>query len=339
MTPKQRLMATLRGEARDRVAVTPIVMQWAAHYIKRSFRDYYLDGRILAEGQLAVQRGFESDWVSVMSDPWCESSAFGMTFDWPEEHVGVPHHYLIRERDDVKKLAVFDPHTSERPRQRLECIRAEKAALGDKVAVCGWVEGPIAQYSDLRDLQPACIDLIDDPLMFHEAAEVIVESALGFARAQVAAGADVIGVGDAAASVIGPELYREHVLPWERKLIDGIHALGVPVKLHICGNIAPLLPDLARVGTDMLDVDWMVPLQQVRAIMGQYVTLCGNFNPIALLEVGNAPTIRDTAAACVENAGGPRSRFILQPGCEVPVGTPDANLRAFCPWTWCAGQG
>ena len=331
MTPKQRLLATIRGEEHDRVPVTPIVMQWAAHHIGRSYRDYYLNGQCLAAGQLAVMRDFHTDWVSVMSDPWCEASAFGMAFDWPEESVGVPRGHLIQSPADARKLTVFDPHAHDRPRERLACIRAERAAVGDDVAVFGWVEGPLAEYADLRGLEDACIDLMDDPATFHAAAEVIVENAIHFAREQVAAGADFIGVGDAACSVIGPDLYREHVWPWERKLFAGIHDAGALVKLHICGNIAPLLPMLAEVGADILDVDYMVPLDQARAAVGDQVTLCGNFDPVAALKDSTPAAIAAAAQRCIDAAGGPRSRFILQPGCEVPPGTPAEHLHAFCP--------
>ncbi len=331
MTPKARLLATVRGQPHDRVPVTPIVMQWAAHHIGRSFRDYYLDGAVLAQGQVAVARDFATDWVSVMSDPWCESHAYGMTFDWPAEGVGVPRGYLLQLPDDVKRLTPFDPRESERPKQRLACIAAEKRAVGDSVAVCGWVEGPIAEYADLRGLEQACMDLMDDPATFHAAAAVIVPTAIDFAKAQVQAGADIIGVGDAAASIIGPELFVEHIYPWERKLFAAIHDMGALVKLHICGDITALLPHLASVGADMLDCDHMVDLAHARAVMGESATLCGNFDPVSVLKDGTPEAIADAARRCIAAAGGPTSRFILQPGCEVPPGTPPDHLRAFCP--------
>ena len=94
MSPKQRFFATIKGPQHDRAPVTPIVMQWAANLIGRSYRDYCLDGEVLAQGQIAAARTLHSDWVSVMSDPWCESSAYGMAFEYPESSVGVPRAYL-----------------------------------------------------------------------------------------------------------------------------------------------------------------------------------------------------------------------------------------------------
>jgi len=81
MTSKERIYAILRGQGVDRSAVTPIFMSWAANFIGRSYRDYYLDGAVLAEAQLAVTRAFNIDQISAISDPWREASAYGMEFE------------------------------------------------------------------------------------------------------------------------------------------------------------------------------------------------------------------------------------------------------------------
>ncbi len=88
MTPKERINAILKGDSYDRPAVTPIFMAWASHFIGHTYRDYYLDGDILVEAQLAVTKAFNLDQVSSISDPWRETSAYGMEFDYPAEGVG-----------------------------------------------------------------------------------------------------------------------------------------------------------------------------------------------------------------------------------------------------------
>ena len=166
------------------------------------------------------------------------------------------------------KLKAFDPLVAPRTRDRIEAVRQYVSLVGNTHSILGWVEGPLAEYVDLRGLDNAMVDLIEEPSRFHEAAQVIVDCAIAFARPQIEAGADVIGVGDAAASLIGPDLYRRHVLPWQQKLLAAIHNLGetrapaplpggkgVKIKLHICGNIAAIAPHLAESGADIIDVD------------------------------------------------------------------------------------
>jgi len=332
MTNKTRYIAAVTGRQRDRVPVTPIVMAWAAHHVGRTYRDFYLDGDVLVEANLAVARDFGFDQVSAISDPWRESSAYGMEFDYPPEGVGIPRSRLLGTRDDLRKLRPLDFHGCERTRQRIESVARLAAAVGHTHSVLGWVEGPIAQYGDLRGVESAMLDLMDEPDMFATAAEAITANALQFARRQVAAGADIIGVGDAAASLVGPELYRRCVLEWEQKLIAGIHQAGAMVKLHICGNINAIIADVAKTGADVIDLDWMVPIAAARKAVGPNVCLCGNFDPVAVLMQGTPESVAAAARQCLTEGG---DRFVLQPGCEAPPGTPDANVRAFCPCQGC----
>jgi MtaA/CmuA family methyltransferase len=150
---------------------------------------------------------------------------------------------------------------------------------------------------------------------------------LRFAKAQVEAGADMIGLGDAAASLVGPRIYEEFVLPYEKRLVDGLHAMGVKVRLHICGNIRRILPGIATLGCDMMDVDWMVPLDQGRRELGPKQVMAGNIDPVAVLRNGTPQQVTDAIADCHKRAG---ANYIVGAGCEVCRDTPEANVVALC---------
>lgn len=332
MTPRERLYAAVRGHPGDRVPVTPIFMAWAAHYVRRTYQEFYLNGDILAEAQVAVTRAFHVDQVSAISDPWREASAYGMEFDYPDEGVGIPKTPLIGSTEDLARLGPLDIDAAPRLADRVRGIEKMAAELSQTHSVLGWVEGPIAEYADLRGLQEAMIDLIDRPEIFRRTADMLVANAATFARAQIAAGADMIGVGDAAVSLIGPELYARHVFAWEKHLVESIHEAGAAVKLHICGNTAGIIGQMAATGADIIDVDWMVPLGHARQAVGPDVALCGNFDPAAVLLRGSADDVAAAARQCIADGG---DRFILMPGCEVPPGTPEQNLCAFCPCDGC----
>ncbi len=332
MNSKERVYGILAGDPVDRPAVTPIFMAWAAHFIGRTYRDYYLDGDVLVDSQLAVTRAFGIDQISAISDPWREASAYGMEFEYPEEGVGKPKKVLLNSEGDISKLKGVDLRKSERTRQRIESVRRMASEVGQTHSVLGWVEGPFAEYADLRGVEAAMLDLIDRPEFFVKAAGVIIDNQIKFAVAQVRAGADMIGVGDAAASLISPAVYKELVLPLEQKLFTAIHEAGAAVKLHICGNITNHIEYMARSGADVIDVDWMVPLERARELVGPDIVLCGNFDPSAVLLQGSPEDVAGAAKACIETGG---EKFFLMPGCEVPPGTPEENIRAFCPCDGC----
>jgi uroporphyrinogen-III decarboxylase len=148
---------------------------------------------------------------------------------------------------------------------------------------------------------------------------------LRFAKAQVEAGVELMGVGDAAASLVGPQIYEDLVRPYEQKLVDGLHALGVKVRLHICGNTRRILSGMGRLGCDIVDLDWIAPLEQARIEMGGRQVLAGNIDPVKVLRNGTPESITAALGACRRQAG---ERYIVAAGCEVPRDTPQQNVRA-----------
>lgn len=78
----------------------------------------------------------------------------------------------------------------------------------------------------LRGINTQMIDFYEDPGFVQYLFEFVIEMELDFARCQIEAGVDLMGIGDAAASLIGPKLYEEFVWPYEKRLVDGVHKLG-----------------------------------------------------------------------------------------------------------------
>jgi len=152
-----------------------------------------------------------------------------------------------------------------------------------------------------------------------------LEGAIRFATVQIEAGADSIGIGDAAASLVGPRIYREFVWPVEKKLVDAIRAQGAKVRLHICGNTRRILEDIGRLGCDLVDIDFLVPLEEARARMGPEQALCGNLDPVREVRDGSPETIVLALESLLGRAG---ARWIVAAGCEIVRDTRCENVRA-----------
>jgi len=126
---------------------------------------------------------------------------------------------------------------------------------------------------------------------------------------------------------VGPQIYEEFVWPYEKKLVEGLHSLGAKVRLHICGNTRKLLSGMGRLNCEIVDLDYLAPLSEGRQAMGLRQVLLGNLNPVLLLLHGTPEAVTAATAECHRQAG---PRFIVGAGCEVPRGTPPANLHALC---------
>jgi MtaA/CmuA family methyltransferase len=234
---------------------------------------------------------------------------------------------LLADKAKLASLKIPDPLGGGRMNNGIKALALFKERVGKEKIIEGWVEGPIAEAADLRGINTLMLDFFDDPAFVRDLFAFVIEMELRFARAQVNAGADVIGVGDAAASLVGPQIYDEFIWPCEKKLVDGIHALGAKVRMHICGNTRRILEGIGKLGCDIVDLDSMAPISEARQKMGPGQIVLGNLNPVTVLRNGNPAGVTADTAECHRQAG---PRFIVGAGCAVPRDTPPENLRALC---------
>ena len=333
----ERYMALLGGEDVDVLPRLPILMGWAARYIGRDYAAFAADYHVLVEANLRCARAFRFDQVSAISDPYRETSAFGASIEYQEE---TPPICLEPPLAETKKLASLkrpDPATSPRMLDRIRAIESFREQVGGEYSILGWIEGPAAEAADLRGVETFLMDLFDDPpfcaTLMHKCVDVGIE----FAEAQLRAGADTIGIGDAIVSQMSPAMYSELVFAEEKRLVGAIHALGGLVRLHICGNITHQLPRLAQLGVDILDLDSMVDLRRARELMGPGTVLVGNLDPVQAILYGDPASIERQVRAVYAALG---NRYMVGAGCEIPIGTPEENLAALCqPVKYTAGSG
>jgi MtaA/CmuA family methyltransferase len=253
-----------------------------------------------------------------------ETSAFGAELVFPENGVPYAAKSLITDEFDLSVLKRFDPLESERTADRVEGCRLLRQKLGNDYPVIGWVEGCIAEAADLRGLNELLVDLAMGEEYLEELFPIIGEQQKRFAKAQLDAGADFIGVGNAAASLVGPELYTKYGLPWDREITRYIHENGGRVKLHICGNIGPILELLVQVEPDILDIDWMVDFGRAAALFaGTKTAVSGNVDPVEVMMRGSPQVVEEGIKRCIDQG---TATTLIAGGCEIPAATPDENL-------------
>jgi len=302
-------------------------MQFASEYIGSNYAGFASDYRVLTEANIACARDFGIDQMNTMSDPFRETQGFGAKIIYEPNVVPYCERHPLEDNEDFDKLPRPDPMEAERMRDRINAVRIYVEQVGQTHSVMGWVEGPAAEAADLRRLDNFFMDLLDDEEYAGALMDLCVEVALDFAKPQIELGADTIGIGDAAASQVSRETYERLILPREQRLVNGIKAMGAKVRMHICGNITHLLPGLASLELNVIDVDHMVSLSEVRRQLGSRTAIGANLDPVAEVLRGSPESIRANLEACYSEVGNP---FIVNAGCEIPSGTPNENLKALC---------
>lgn len=327
MNSRERVLAFLEGREVDSIPCLPITMMFAAAQIGVRYGQYVRDHRLMVEGQIRTSERFGTDQVSGISDPTREATDLGAPVVWFEDQPPsmVAGNALLERKSDLLRLKPPDPLGGGRMHDRVNAMALFRERVGKEKLVEGWVEGPCGQGSNLRGIHTLMVDFMDDPAFVHDLFAFIVEMELRFGRAQIEAGADQIGMGDPAASLVGPRVYEEFVLPYQKKIVDGLHAAGARVRLHICGNTRKMTAAMARTGADIIDLDSMSPLEEARRNMGPRQALLGNIDPVRALADGTPESVAAAIAACHQAAG---LRYMVGAGCEVPRHTPPANMLA-----------
>jgi MtaA/CmuA family methyltransferase len=272
-------------------------------------------------------RDFGIDWVTVMSDPWAEASAFGIEVEYPADSLPIDRAGHMPDAMSASLLKKYNPLKNERCRNRLKELEEFRSQCGDELFIVGWVEGSIAEYCDLRGASNASVDFFTDPESMEKALDIIVESAMEFITLQIKAGAHCIGIGDAFCSQIGPELYNEFAFKREKMLVDHIHNEGALAKLHICGDTSPILGGMIGTGADIIDVDHLVPsMSGFASRLGRNQVFSGKSDPVTVIQDGTKESIQKSVITDFDDSGG---RCIVSAGCEITPGTNVENMRIF----------
>ena len=325
MTNKERVYARINNQPVDRIPNLNILMFFAAKEIGVTYSEYCQDYRKLVHGNIVCMQKYGIDVVSAISDPMRECADMGMKVEFPVD--GVPHEkeFLIKEKSDLFKLKTVPPSSGKRMTDRLLAVDLFKKEVRCECPIIGWVEGCFAMAADLRGVNTFLMDLYEDQDFVVDLLEICLEQAILFARAQIEAGADIIGVGDAIASVAGPLAYRDLALQYEERLLKAIKEAGGKTKLHICGDTTPFLEWLPAQYCDILDLDWMVPIDKAAELHGNITCINGNYDPVAVLLQGNVQDVKNAVKTCVGMGG---MKHTSAAGCEVPKHTPPENLMA-----------
>lgn len=319
MTPRERVLAALRGERVRPVpagVVTGSATQEQMRAVGAGWPRAHCEAEsmaLLADGARTIL-GFET--VRVPFDQTIEAELLGAEVALGDETANA----AVRSRPF--RLDQEPPATPDfgrgRARAVTEAIGLLKRRVDGGAAVIGGIVGPFTLACQLAGLPEVVVSALRRPEVVRPWIDFAVEAGIGYARRQVEAGADAICVEDMAASLdlTSPAIYRELVLPAHQRVCAAVPA---PVILHICGSNTRILELLCESGAAALSLEAKTDL--ARAVAIGKCAVAGGVDPVKALLNGSAEEVRQ---ACRESLDA--GVHILSPGCALPPGVPTANL-------------
>lgn len=326
MTGKEKIHAAIKGSSLASIPCAPMLIRFAAVYNRVNLRDYFLDADIFAESHLRLAEEFDLDAVMMASEPTRIVKTFGGDVEYLDNNIPHVCSPLIREAHDIDKLYIpdFSDYSNRMGNLVDASARIVKGNKG-RLSVVGWADAPFAEACNMMTVENMLMLLYDNPSFAHRLLEFNTKLIIAFLEAQLEVGCDVIAIGDAAASLLNPEMYAEFAFPYEVEIIKHFHTKKIPLKLHMCGNNTDKLEKIVQTGIDILNVDQQTDIRKARSLAPN-LCLKGNLDPVSVMK-NSTPESVYNACSYLINTIGPKS-YIVSGGCELPPDMPPENLRS-----------
>ena len=326
---KERMLAALNFEKPDKV---PVFLNNALATSRATgvrIKDMVTNPEKFSEALCTCYEKYGYDGIRISCDVAVEGEAMGGTAQYPEDAaVFLVEHPLKNAHEDFKKLKMPDPYSSGRMPIMIKTTELTRKRLGEGAYIASSVMGPANIASQLLGVNEFMMMFYDDPDFLEQLLDFTSEITVMYGKAMYKAGADCITMGEAICSTksIGPNKYVNFVKKRHKRVIAEFNKAGIKYHtFHICGQLEPILLDVAETGVASVDVDSPVNMKTSREQLGHKMTMIGNISPAELL---NSPKERITELCADVLLGKYGLGLVLGAGCNIAPNTPEVNLRA-----------
>ncbi len=317
MTKRERLEATIRGEAVDRLAVA----MW------RHFPVDDQDPRELANSTIAFQRQYDFDFVKVTpASSFCIKD-WGADDVWQGDPEGTRAYTIrpVQSPEDWRALPMLDPCAGTLGNQ-LRCLEFIRDELGREAPFIQTIFNPLSQAKNLVGGGRLLAQMRRFPQAFKAGLETITQTTIHFIREAKKTGIAGIFLAAQHASLglMSEAEYAEFGKPYDLRLLEETGDLWLNV-LHLHGDevMFDLLADYAVQVWNWHDREtWPTLREALPKIKG---AVCGGLERDATMLLGTPELVQEKIADAIQQTGG--RRYIVGTGCVIRVTTPLVNLR------------
>jgi uroporphyrinogen decarboxylase len=354
------LVRAARGERTER---TPVWMMRQAGRYMQAFRQYSdrlpfreRSENVLIITELSIQchRAYGMDGIIIFSDILTPLPVLGIEFDVVKgKGPIIDEDHRIRTMDDYHRVIVPNvPPSSTSPiynfdqfvpfvGQSLQQLHTEANAAN--TALIGFVGAPLTLCAYITEgmgskhcsfIKQMMLDgQNNENAVIHDYLSTMSHMIGQYAIYQIQHGAEIIQFFESWCHQWNPYDFNQYAKP------AVLHAAAmikqqypdIPIIYYTNGGSSylELQKDMAVINggyIDMIGIDWHIHMNTARTILGSNVPISGNIDP-SILKFGTQTQIENAVRTCIDDAGGPGNRHILNLGHGVMQGTPEMNVQ------------
>lgn len=281
---------------------------------------------------------FKDEVLEETDDTVLSKNGNGAVLRWHKKHNTTPEHvdFTVKERaqwDEVREKLI----TIDERRINFEGYRNAKAKAKAQNKFFCW-----SGVNVFEQMHPICgheymlMGMALDPDWIHDMVKVYSDLTLQLQEILFAKEGPPDGIwyyedmGFKNRPFMSPDMYREMIFPAHKRTVDFAHARGIPVIMHICGYVEPLLPGIVEAGIDCLqaiEIKAGMDVLRIYKDFGDVLSLMGGIDVRALYSNDKAAIDRELEAKIPllkQNHG-----YCLHSDHSIPITVEYETLRYF----------
>jgi len=324
MTPKERFLAALHKRQPDKVPMYDYLFSQDLFEAVTGERPRVYDAKLAID--LAVGLGHDAVWApaaslnmrvldetgNIYEDEWGTRYKKNEAVSWPSD---APIDYPIKSRADFKNYAMPDAAAPERYEALKEAVLYAKER--GEIAVIGSVGGPITLTWLLMGPEYLLTAMYEDPELVKDVFDAYMDFVLTSIQNIARSGVDCMIIAEDLGYERGvfysPDLMRENLFPYLKRMVDEAHAFGLPVILHCDGNVNAIMDDFVETGFDAihpLECKCHMDLKEIKQKYGDRLCLFGNVDSCEILAHGTLAEVEAATIGCIRD-GAPGGGYVL----------------------------
>lgn len=291
-----------------------------------SVRDAVSRSDIQAEAVLALRDKFRTPLLMTAMDLSAEAEAFGCEIRLSETEIPTVIGRKASSLSEIRALPEPLPGDA-RTKVHLDSARRLVKAAGSS-PVLGGLIGPFSLAGRIFGVSEALMATALEPETILELLEKSARFLSAYARAFRETGAAGVVMAEPAAGLLSPDGLRQFSARFVKTIAAEAQSPDFTVILHNCGARLIHLEAALESGVEVLHFG--APMDIVgalRYVEGRFV-LGGNLDPTAVFYNGTPDSVRLQTRDLLE-ATGAFPNYFISSGCDIPPGTPLANIGAF----------
>ncbi len=205
----------------------------------------------------------------------------------------------------------------------------------DAFRFCGMCFGFFERTIFMRGMENLLMDMIENPQFVHDLMDGYLKLRLELIdliidRVPIEAICDGGDDCDQRGPIMGLERWQEFIGPRLKIVIDHVHAKGLPVTAHMCGNVRPLIDDLLEMKLDCLESlqPEAMDIYELKQKTAGKMVLVGGMGTQQMLPMSTPDEITaEVKRMCSEMGAG--GGYILGPAKPLMADVPTENAVAF----------